>query len=96
MVVHIPHYQHRLFRLITPLVDTVLLILGIAMATLIGSAVFQIPWFIIKLILILLYIVSGMLAINRLKQRKHKLVALGFAWFFAASIFYLALYKPVI
>ena len=96
MIIHVPYYQHRLFRLITPLVDTVLLILGIAMATLIGSPILQIPWFVIKLILILLYIVSGILAINRLSKRQHKLIALGFAWLFAAGIFYLAIYKPVL
>lgn len=96
MIINIPHYQHRLFRLVTPLVDTVLLILGIAMATLIGAAIFQIPWFVVKLILILLYIVSAILAINRFKRRSHKLVALGFAWLFAVAIFYLAIYKPVL
>lgn len=96
MINHLPYYQHRLFRLITPFVDTVLLMLGIAMATLIGSAIFQIPWFVIKLALILLYIISGVLAINRLKKRNYKLIALGFAWLFAIAIFFLAIYKPVL
>ncbi len=96
LLFNVNHYQHRLFRLITPLIDTILLILGIALASFIGSSILQVPWFITKLILLLLYIVSGILALNRLKKRSQQTMALVVAWSCVAGIFYLAINKPML
>ena len=87
-------YKHRLFRLLTPFIDTILLLLGIAMASLFGAGILELPWFIAKLVFIILYIISGILAM-RLPTYKGQVTALLCAWLFVISIFYLAVYKAL-
>ena len=87
-------YQHRLFRLSTPFVDTILLTLGIAMAVVIGNSIWSMHWFIIKLSLIFWYIVTGTLALNRLTVHRHKIKALILAWLCVVGVFYTAIAKP--
>lgn len=88
-------YRHRLYRLITPLVDSILLTLGIAMAIIIGRNIWSMDWFVLKISLIICYIITGTLALNRLKVRGQQVKALLMAWIFAAGIFYTALAKPI-
>jgi uncharacterized membrane protein SirB2 len=88
-------YRHRLYRLITPLIDSILLTLGIAMAVIIGRNIWSMDWFVLKISLIICYIVTGTLALNRLKVRGQQVKALLMAWIFAAGIFYTALAKPM-
>ncbi len=88
-------YRHRLYRLITPLIDSILLTLGIAMAVIIGRNIWSMDWFVLKISLIICYIVTGTLALNRLKVRGQQVKALLVAWIFAAGIFYTALAKPM-
>lgn len=88
-------YRHRLYRLITPLIDSILLTLGIAMAVIIGRDIWSMDWFVLKISLIICYIVTGTLALNRLKVRGQQVKALLVAWIFAAGIFYTALAKPM-
>ena len=88
-------YRHRLYRLITPLIDSILLTLGIAMAVIIGRNIWSMDWFVLKISLIICYIITGTLALNRLKVRGQQVKALLMAWIFAAGIFYTALAKPI-
>ena len=88
-------YRHRLYRLITPLIDSILLTLGIAMAIIIGRNIWSMDWFVLKISLIICYIIAGTLALNRLKTRAQQIKALLMAWSFAAGIFYTALAKPM-
>ncbi|MEL0067829.1 MAG: SirB2 family protein [Gammaproteobacteria bacterium] len=88
-------YRHRLYRLITPLIDSILLTLGIAMAVIIGRNIWSMDWFVLKISLIICYIITGTLALNRLKVRGQQVKALLMAWIFAAGIFYTALAKPM-
>ncbi|MEL0036386.1 MAG: SirB2 family protein [Gammaproteobacteria bacterium] len=88
-------YRHRLYRLITPLIDSILLTVGIAMAVIIGRNIWSMDWFVLKISLIICYIITGTLALNRLKVRGQQVKALLMAWIFAAGIFYTALAKPM-
>ena len=88
-------YRHRLYRLITPLIDSILLTLGIAMAVIIGRNIWSMDWVVLKISLIICYIITGTLALNRLKVRGQQVKALLMAWIFAAGIFYTALAKPM-
>ena len=88
-------YRHRLYRLITPLIDSILLTVGIAMAVIIGRNIWSMDWFVLKISLIICYIITGTLALNRFKVRGQQVKALLMAWIFAAGIFYTALAKPM-
>lgn len=87
-------YRHRIYRLSTPFIDSLLLTLGVALAVVIGSSIWSMHWFVIKLSLIFLYIISGTLALNRLKVRPQQIFALFMAWFCASGVFYSAITKP--
>ena len=89
-------YKSRWFRLGTPLIDTVLLILGVSLAVTLGELVFKMPWFVEKMVLLVLYIVLGTMALKRLSNKRHKNIALVMALACAAGMFHAALTKQSI
>lgn len=82
MLLSIGNYKHRLWRLLTAFNDTVLLVLG-AYLTYINSGIWHMPWFQEKMLFLLLYIILGTLALNRLQAKLMRrlclIVALGCA-----------------
>lgn len=71
---------HRLVRVVPHVVDTVLLVCGVALAIMIGP--FQ-PWILTKVILLIVYIGVGTVAIKRGRSRRTR----GFAALVAVALF---------
>ena len=86
-------YTNRWFRRLTPLIDSILMVLGIAMAFTLGEAIKYMPWFWEKMGLLLLYIGFGIAALNRAKNPKTKRICFILAVASAAGMFHAALTK---
>ena len=59
MLVGNQSYLNHWYRRLTPLIDSVLLILGVTMAVILGKAVLTLPWFLEKMVLLVCYIGFG-------------------------------------
>ena len=92
LVVDKGNYKHRYWRLATAFNDSLLLTLG-GYLSYINSVLWQMGWFQEKMGFLLLYIVFGTLAINRLKNRNARLLCLLLAWICAFHMLQLALFK---
>jgi len=86
-------YRLKVFRYLTASIDSLLLIFGISMALMLSDVIAHATWFWEKMLFLLLYIVLGTLAINRLKQRRQQLIALVLSFLCAAQMLNLALNK---
>lgn len=64
--------QARVVRILPHVIDTILLVAGIALATMIGGTQ---PWILAKIIALILYIGVGTISIKRGKTPKHRAVA---------------------
>lgn len=96
MIADKPVYRHRLFRLITPLNDTILMVLGLTMVFTIGENIWGASWFQEKMAYLLLYIVFGTLALNRLDNKKMQIVAYIIALGFAGCMIFAARFKSAL
>lgn len=59
-----PILQHKLVRTLPHVVDTILLLCGVTLATMLGAAANQ-PWLLLKIVLLIAYIMVGSFAIKR-------------------------------
>lgn len=59
-----PALQHKLVRVLPHVVDSILLLCGVILATLLGEAANQ-PWLLLKIVLLIAYIMVGSFAIKR-------------------------------
>ena len=69
-------YRDKIFRYIPPTVDTLLLLSGIILMFITEQYLFLEPWITVKLLALLLYIIFGTIALNRVNN--YKLQLLGF------------------
>lgn len=87
-----PHLKTWFARVVPHIIDTILLIAGVALAIQIGP--FQ-PWIIAKVVGIIAYIVVGTIAIKRGKTRATRAIAAVFAVLIFAYIVGIALNKQI-
>ena len=73
-----PLSRHPLTRVAPHVVDTLLLLLGVALVWLSGLLPWQVPWLAAKLTGLLVYILLGMAAMS-VTSRTGKIAAFGFA-----------------
>lgn len=66
--------QRKAIRIAPHVIDTVLLVCGLALAAQLGAAAGQ-PWLITKIVLLVAYIIVGNFAIRRGKTRKSRALA---------------------
>lgn len=84
--------QHRFVRITPHVIDTVLLVCGLALAGMLGAAANQ-PWLITKIVLLIVYIVVGSYAIKRGKTAFSRGVAALIAIAIFAYIVGVAIYR---
>jgi uncharacterized membrane protein SirB2 len=89
-------YRSKWFRLGTPLIDTVLLILGLALAITAGELLYTSPWFMEKMGLLIAYIMLGMMSLGRLKSYHSRALSYILALASAGGMFHAALTKQSI
>ena len=64
------NYRHRFFRLIPPIIDSLLLITGFVLMFSLQQYPTTQPWMAVKLTALLLYIGLGVIALNRVNNYK--------------------------
>ena len=69
------HYRHRLFKIFPPIIDTLLLSSGVALMVILQQYPTNQTWLAVKLIALIIYIVLGIVALNRVNHRKIQLLA---------------------
>ncbi len=79
MIIASEHLHHRIARIAPHVVDTILLLSGISMLTLLAMNPFRQPWLVAKFAGLAAYIVLGMIALRRGRTRTVRVTA-----FFAA------------
>jgi uncharacterized membrane protein SirB2 len=65
MLVKNPAYRHKIFKVIPPVIDTFLLGTGVTLMILIQQYPTEQSWLAVKLIALIVYIVLGVIALNR-------------------------------
>lgn len=80
-------YRHRIFRIIPPMVDTVLLGTGVALMMILHQYPTNQPWLMVKLTALLVYILSGTVALNRVNN--YRIQISGFVLALLTAIFML-------
>lgn len=85
---------HPLVRFGPHLIDTLLLATGIALWVMVAFSPLRLPWFGLKLILVVVYIVLGILSFRQPRQGPAVIAYLGALGVFLA-IAWLALFKPI-
>ena len=88
MLLKNPMYRHRIFRFIPPVVDTLLMVSGIALMLLIEQYPANQPWLMVKLSALIIYIILGILALNRIDNFRIQMFS-----FIAASLTILFMYS---
>lgn len=78
-----PLLQQRWVKVVPHIVDSVLLLSAVTLATLLSISPFSSPWLMAKIIALLLYILLGTLAIKRGRTLKIRLAA----WLSAQMVF---------
>ena len=63
-----PGYRHRLFRILPPIIDSLILISGVTLMVLLHLNTENAPWLTVKLIALVVYIVLGIIALNRVNN----------------------------
>ena len=96
MLVGNQSYLNHWYRRLTPLIDSVLMILGLAMVFTLGKAIFTAPWFLEKMALLIAYIGFGIIALRPTRQMSSKRLCLILALISAAGMFHAALTKQSI
>jgi len=75
MLMRNPHFRHKIFRIVPPLVDTLLLASGITLMVMIEQYPTTQAWLAVKLSALLVYIIFGILALNRINNMKVQAVS---------------------
>ncbi len=66
----IPHYRHNFFRRVPPVIDTLLLLSGVTLMVMSQQYPTTQSWLAVKLTALIVYIVLGVLALNRINNIK--------------------------
>ena len=82
--------QNRAVKILPHLIDTVLLLSGLAMAVMYYGAFYRRPWLVVKLVGVVIYILLGMVALKSGKTRAIRISAAGAAWLVFLFIIFIA------
>lgn len=72
--------QKRMVRIVPHIIDTILLLSGLAMAIMYYGAFYRRPWLMWKLLAVVAYVILGSVALKRGRTRKIRIVAAMCAW----------------
>jgi len=75
MLMHDARYRHKIFRVIPPVVDTLLLATGITLMMILQQYPTNQPWLAIKLTALVVYIVLGVFALNRIDNYRTQTIS---------------------
>ena len=75
MLMKNPHFRHKIFRIVPPLVDTLLLVSGIILMVMIEQYPTTQAWLAVKLSALLIYIILGVIALNRVNNMRVQAVS---------------------
>ena len=84
MLVGSPWLERRVVRVLPHVVDTVLLVSGVALALAVPFNPLHQPWLAAKLLALPLYVVLGALALRRARRYRHRVLSLLLALLVAA------------
>ena len=93
MMARSPLLDHRVTRRLPHVIDTVFLLSGITLATMIGQIPFVAPWLTSKVVALVVYILLGAVALRRGPTMMIRVVAFALALFTFAWIVSVALTK---
>ena len=68
-------YRHRLFKIVPPIIDTLLLGSGVSLMVILNQYPTTQSWLAVKLIALIVYIVLGIVALNRVNHRRIQLIS---------------------
>jgi len=88
--------QNRAVKIVPHVIDTLLLLSGLAMAIMYYGAFYRQPWLLLKLLCVVIYIILGMVALKSGKTRAIRLTAATGAWLVFFYIIYIAWKNAVI
>ncbi len=91
MLMQSPLLQSRVAKVVPHIIDTLLLLSGIALAINLQQYPFTVGWLTAKLIALLAYIVFGSVALKRGKTRQQRIIAFIIALAFFAYLVMVAL-----
>ena len=83
MIKDSPLLQARFVKIAPHIIDTVLLVSAIILATQWGLAALQMPWLLAKIVALIVYILLGMVALRRGRTKSARVVA----WLAALVVF---------
>ena len=83
MIKDSPLLQARFVKIAPHIIDTVLLVSAIVLASQWGLAALQMPWLLAKIVALIVYIVLGMIALRRGRTKSVRVVA----WLAALAVF---------
>lgn len=87
---------HKIWRIIPPIIDTVLLIVGILLAIIVYAIPFvTAQWLGLKLFILIFYIVLGSIAMRSERRSLKSIFAYGASMACVFSMIYLAYFKPL-
>ncbi|PCJ49239.1 MAG: regulator SirB [Gammaproteobacteria bacterium] len=69
------HYRHKIFRIIPPIIDSLLLASGVTLMVILQQYPTNQSWLAVKLSLLVAYILLGVIALNRVNHYKAQLVS---------------------
>ena len=75
MLLENKQYRHRLFKIVPPIIDTLLLASGVTLMVLLQQYPTNQSWLAVKLTALVVYIVLGVIALNRVNNRKIQILA---------------------
>ena len=75
MVLKNENYRHRIFRVLPPLVDTLLLASGVSLMVILQQYPTTVSWLAVKLSALIIYILLGVVALNRVNNYRLQVIS---------------------
>lgn len=82
--------QNRVVKILPHIIDTILLLSGLAMAIMYYGAFYRRPWLMLKLACVVVYIILGIVALRSGKTRSVRVAAAIGAWLVFFYIIFIA------
>ena len=82
--------QNRVVKTLPHIIDTILLLSGLAMAVMYYGVFYRRPWLVLKLVCVVIYIILGVVALKSGKTRTIRIGAAIGAWLVFFYIIYIA------
>ncbi len=94
MIVESDFLNKKLVKILPHIIDTGLLVTAIILVMLSRMYPFTVDWVTLKVVLLIVYIISGTIALKRGKNKQQRIMAFAFSLLVILSIFAIASIKP--